>query len=586
MRAQLLVASTLASGLVLLGVACGTETVYVYEDAGAAPGTSSGSTSGGKSSSGGGKSSSGSKGDDDDDTKGDDDDTKGDDDDTKGDDDDDDKGDAGTDGGSSSGGYTVVPSTKLVGGNDVVLLGLVGDDAIYRQLKPTGTPSPVFAVPIAGGAPTKLWELGGTDNQAIVGAVIGHWSNIANSVGTLEVWTRASGLKSNIATNSAVGVLRASADGSRIAFSQDTVLAGNKPVSTALGVRGINDTTNIVTLDGAEGLMNLASANCPVQLAFAGQTLFAEFCLGTTATQNLARLVALPGSATSFVRIDAPDLAAANTLAGQVRFSTDAAGTKVVAASLGGSENTGRVYTVATPSTGIVDLEPFPTGVGGTLYTMTPDGTQVFYRVPATSAPNEVKAAVVTSSPATVKVVSAGVRSLSALSPDGHAMLFSKLAPASGLADINLVDFSVATPAPRALVATAKGAPIGFTGTSSHAVFVEVGTAVKLRSAPVASGDPIDLVTANTLAGGRPVQTSTSFIFYTDLKSPANFPKCGDINFVDAANPQAPKKISSGVPLGQGETELYVTGKKVVYTRLTLPNGPQEEDGIYTITLP
>jgi hypothetical protein len=55
-----------------------------------------------------------------------------------------------------------------------------------------------------------------------------------------------------------------------------------------------------------------------------------------------------------------------------------------------------------------------------------------------------------------------------------------------------------------------------------------------------------------------------------------------DINYVDAATGTAPKKISSGVPLDKNDTELFLSGKKVVYTRL-LPAG---EEGIYTVTLP
>lgn len=588
MRAQLLIATTLASGLITLGVACGTDTVYVYEDAGATNGTSSGSS--GKSSSGSsGKSSSGSSGNSSSGTTGDDDDTtsssssSGS---TSGSTSSSGGHDAGSDGGSSSG-FPVLPSTKLVDGDNSVLLAIVGDDALFRTFPAaSGDPSDIFVVPLAGGTPEKLWSIGATDSQSISGVVIAHWSNVANGVGNLDVWSRASGLKTGIATNSVAGLIRGSADGSRIAFGQDATLAGNKPNSTAIGVRGISDTTNIVTLSGATGQVNLASSACAPQLSFAGQTFFAEFCNGTVATQNLARLVALPAGSTTLKRIDAADDASANTLAGNVRFSTDATGAKIVAASLGGTNNTGKVYTVANPGTGVIDLEGFPTALGGTLYTMTPDGTHVLYRLaPNATTAGDLKAAVVTASPATIKTISAGVLAITNVSLDGHSLMFRKLAPASNLVDINLVDFSVAAPAPTAILADAKGLPLGFTGNSAQAVYID-GTPLPaappiLKSKPVAGGAGKDLVM--NAVGGRAPSVGTGFLFFTNVQNgTSSFPTVADINYVDAATGSAPKKISSGVPIASNDTEFFLSGKKVVYTRL-LPAG---EEGIYTITLP
>ena len=477
-----------------------------------------------------------------------------------------------------------------------MLLGIVGDDALYRQLTAQGTPSPVFVVPLAGGTPEKLWELGATDNQAVSGLVIGHWSAIANGLGNLEVWTRAAGKKPGIATNSRVGIIRGSADGSRIAFSQDAVLSGTKVVSTAIGIRGINDATNIATLSGADGQVNLASAQCQPQFSFAGQTFFAEYCLGVATTQNLGRLVALPAGSTTIKRIDAADQAAASTLAANVRFSTSADGSKVVAASLGGSTNIGKVYTVANPGTGIVDLEGFPNTVAGGLYTMTPDGTHVIYRMAnPLSGPGDLRAAVVTSAPATVKSLASGVLTLASLSLDGHSLMFTKLPrdAATNLLDVNVVDFSVTTPTPTAIIAEAKGLPLGFTGTSTQAIYLDgtglPATPAKLKSVPVAGGASRDLVTSNDPVGGRAATTGNAFVFFTDVKPAASgsgIPTTVTINYVDALTPQPPKKISAGVPLDQNDTEFFVSGKKVAYTRLTIPGGPTEDEGIWTITLP
>ena len=570
MRAQLLVAGVSFTGLLLLAVACGTETTYVYEDAG--PGAaSSGDGTSGKSSSG-----TSGKGDDDDDTKGDDDDDT-----SKPD------KDAGKDAASP---FPTMASKKLVdGGLDKRLLGIAGDDAIYQTIPQSDTEgTKVYAIPLAGGTATEVFDLPAHSANLVTtfGNIVARWHDplpASTSVASLDVWSRAAGPKLNIATNSVVGRLWASADGLRIAFTQDTELtAASTPAiqAAALVVRTVGDGTNLAVIsDPAQGgkVNWLSTSTCPLRVAFLKNTFVAMFCNGVVPTQDLARMVTMPADGTSLVRVDAATLESANRLSGKLAFSGDANGTKVVAAA--NDSLKGMVYTLATPQTDVLELE----AVG--FLRMAADGANVIYRTSA----GELKAVKPVAPLGAPVSLATGVKGIIAISANGKYVAFNKLAPdgMTRLVDLNIVDVTAATPAPAAVIADVNAGPLGFTGDDGSYVFLdatgstETKSLRKLSSVPSAGGAAKNLVPIlDAVAGGRPATEGAGFLFYTNLTS-ATATATADINYVDATAGGSAKFISSGVPIVGANNELYISGKRVVYTRVS-----KSDSGIYTVTLP
>jgi hypothetical protein len=447
---------------------------------------------------------------------------------------------------------------------------LAGDDAIYRTIPATAADAPVvFAIPIAGGASTKLFTLGAADSVTAAGLVVAHWGNVANGAGTLDVWTRTNGLKAGIATGSDVGFVRASDDGTRIAFSQDATIADGKPATTSIGVRDYTGAVNLTTLSGANYAADLVASACPLQMSFAGKTFIAEYCTGATTSATNARLVVVPATGNTPVRLDAATDAADGTLTGNIRFSADATGAKVVAG------NPAKLWTIASPSTPL-DLIVAEAAVQ---YQLLPSGNALVWRTSA----NEIKYGVITGSTVQPTLAATGALTM-VFSPDDHAVMFTKLPkdPTTSLVDVNVVDVTATTPTAVALIPTATGEPIGFTATNTTALFLDGANTsdIHLKSAPIAGGAVLDLGRGTT--GGRAAQSGDDFVFVANAHSGGvGQPTFGDIYFVDAATGGTPLKISSDVPVGGGDNEFFISGKNVVYTRVAF-----NDTAIYTAVLP
>lgn len=490
---------------------------------------------------------------------------------SSGDTDPDDPGDDEKDSGksSSSSGGPTLKSTTLVQG-DLLLLGLAGDDAIYIEFGQDA--ATLNAVPIAGGTATKIAELGDEDDWLLNGGAVALWTNVDGARGTLNVWTRATGLKTNVAANSLVGGLfRATADGSRIAFTQDATVDGQgAPTSAPVGVRDTAAATNAASLTGTGAntgnALNIAAASgCAPRMSFAGKVFFATFCTGTTANATNAKLVSVAdGTTATVVRLDA----ASGAPALKPVYSADSAGSKVF--TIASANSAGMLITLGN-TVARANLE---NDVADGF--MLQDGSAVVFRTTG----NALKKATTAAAPVVTPIVAADVKGILGASRDNKQVLFNKLDRSgnSPLIDINIVDHTAAAPAAIALVPTLAAVPAGFTGSSAHVVFIgDISqTGAKLKSVPVAGGTAKDLTDT---VGAIPVGAGTGVVFASNPSQVGQAPNqftISDIGYVDAVAAK-PSKIADSVPEG----EFALKDKRLVYSRFA-----QQGSGLYAVTLP
>jgi len=539
MSSRLLFGSVASIGLLLAAAACG----VTDGTAGAAPDADAGSSG----SSGKRPGSSGSSDDDDDDEPN-------------------DKDDAG-----SSSGEPTLKSDNLAQG-DQQLFAIAVDDAIYLEFGQTT--ATLYAVPIDGtAAPTKIAELGDDDDFVVSGGAVAVWTNIdENGFGTLGVWTRATGLKNDIATASGAGAFFvASEDGSRIAFTQGLALDGEEGLtSLVVGVRDTNAAVNAATLEGttaAGNAFNFAATSCEPSMSFAGKVFFAQFCAGTSVDATNAKLVTVAADGTSVVRLDAQTNGAAGTLKPLPEFVASDDGTKVFV--VRSQNSAGRLITVGGTAGGTA----IENNVAGG--TMLPDGSAVIYRTTG----DVLKKMSTAAGAEPIVLAPSDAKGLLGLTRDGKNVLFHKLAPESGnpLIDVSIVDHTAAAPAPIDLIPTRAAFPLGVNGASSHLVFIGdlSQTGAKLKSMPIAGG------AAKTLgdsAGALLASTGNGAVSVSNFK-PAPEPnpfEISDLTYFDIVTGKS-SKIADSVP----EDEVRVKGKRVVYSRFA-PQG----SGIYAASLP
>ena len=473
-----------------------------------------------------------------------------------------------SDSGTSSGEPSLKSDTLSQG--DQQLMALAVDDAIYLEYGQTNT---LYAVPIDGSAaPTKIADLGEDDDFSISGGAVAVWTNLdANGFGTLGVWTRATGMKSNVATKSGAGAFfEASPDGSRIAFTQNLALDNEEITSLEIGVRNTADATNAATLSGktaAGNAFNYAALDCDATMSFVGKVFFAQFCSGTSANATNAKLVTVAADGTAVVRLDAATDGANGTLKSKPSFVASSDGTKLFV--IRSTNSAGRFITVGGTAGGTAIENDIANG------TMLPDGSAVIYR----TAGNVLKKATTAATPVITTLAAADAKGVLGFSPDAKQVLFHKLDPEEGnpLIDVNIVDHTAATPAPVALVPTLAAFPLGVNGASSHLVFIGdlSQTGAKLKSMPIAGG------AAKTLGdsvGALLAKTGTGAVSISNPKKapdPNQF-DISDITHYDTVTGKS-SKIADSVPDG----EIQVKGKRVVYSRYA-PQG----SGIYAVTLP
>ena len=442
---------------------------------------------------------------------------------------------------------------KLLDGTDFVLLAVAGDDAIYRSFSTSSEASKVYAVPVTGGAPTLLFELGVNAQIDVSNRVVAHYRNISAGAATLDVWSRRSGLVTDVASRVPVKSLKGSPDGKRIVFGQDATFDGSRPNAMTIAMRDITNVSGVTTIlaDGAYRA-NLASpVKCPFQMSFAGNTLVAEYCLGTSAAQSLARLVTLPPDAYTFRRIDGADEASANSLAGDTKFSTDARAEHVLVAQATATGGRAAVYDLTGSG---YSLQP-----AGSDYTLLPSGRFVLYR----TATNDLMSA--PTGAGNPILLASGVKGLLGVSPDGERVLFRKTErdATSKMVDINIVSTAGTTPS---TLLSPKALELGFSGDAKNVFYISAASnpASGLMSAPVDSLTPKVLM--KEAVGGRVTSGSGVLAFSAVKPASASFPTVARVSFIDDRGHIT--TLSSDVPLDPNDSELFLAGQEVVFTDL------------------
>lgn len=534
MRLGLLIGGVTGVGLTLAVVACGSsDTTGTPDDGTGGETNSSSSGSSGKSSSSSSGSTSSSSG-----------------------------GSSSSSGGSSSGGVTITPKPLKQGG--AVLLGVTDDDqAIYVTIG--GASSSLEAVSLAGGTPTVIAATidPQNDNVVVSGSAVAWWTNIdANTgAGTINVWSKAAGAKTALATDSAAGVFTASSDGSRVAYSVATNAQGTQTDLWVTDTSAAAVVTNGIF--AVADSINLASAggDCAPDMEFVGKKLFAAFCTGTSANATDARLYYVPEASTSEVRLDTAGAAAGLI---QPLWFSDKTGSKLFVVGAGAS-STGRIIDVAGNTS--VALED-GTGLAGFL---TDDGSAVVYRTNA----GGLKRAGTGASPAP-KTLFAGAKIVLDRSGDKSRMIVTTLDPANDLVDIRSVDTVTENQTPKDIVATATSYPIGFSGSGGQVVYLTdmTDTTNKLKSKPSTGGTERELAKDIEALGIAPQGDG---LIIVENGQPQGNLTLSDLRYVDAATGASSAKITDGVP----DSGFIIAKKKLVYTRIA-----QTGAGLYVADLP
>lgn len=545
MRVKLLTGATTLGGIATLGAllslqACGSDSSTPSDDGSSSSssgGSSSGGSSSGGSSSGGSSSSSG--------------------------------GSSGNTDGGTDGGTTGPQGTSLKTGN-VVLLGVTSDATPHAVYIVVGATNSLEAAPLAGGAPVVISAtFATTDRVAVRGGAVAYWTGVTNSIGTLNVWTKANGAKTAISTTSRTGFFSASKDGARIAFS-----VGASATSTDLAVTTSATPAATAVLTG-NAAINLAAAvgaggnpaSCAPQIGFAGQVLFAAYCTGTAANATAGRLYTVPAASTTPTRLDA----AANAGNSVIPYwSADDAGTKVFTIN-SNAASAGRVIVVATGQPGATLDNNTEDGF------MLPDASAVIYKTNTTFT----KATAV-ATPVKTQLLANGVtiNGLLDVARDNAHIMFNSLAPAGAneLVDIRTIDTTTATQTPVDVVATAITSPFGFNAAGTHALYFGdiSGAGAKLKAKPITAGGA-EVVLSSDAVGLDTPPTGKGALLFTNPKKVGQITTLSLSWLADATKTGTPSAIATDVADGQYD----FSGTKLVYATQATTGA-----GLYVYTLP
>lgn len=465
-------------------------------------------------------------------------------------------------GGSSSGGLA---ATELAKGF-VTITGIAGDQVIYQAVDQAGVT--LNAVPIGGGAPTKISDMVQGDRAFVSGGAVGLWRTVTSGIGTFSVWTKTAGLKAGPA-NSLVGLWRASDDGSRIAFS--VAATANSSRIAIVDPAALTGTTTYEAT-GASAAINIANTCAPF-FRFAGKTFVAAYCTSGSAVR--ARLVTAPDGQASLTSV-----VSNNTNANGIQpyFQLNKDNTKVLVLGLPDTESGVtqdeqlRIVTLADSAVQVIDTDVFD-GV------LTADGSAVIYETGA----GALKRASTGATPSPVEILPAGtVKGIEAYSNDRARVLFASSDPDPQSGAVDLKTATTAAAIAPADVATAAQA-IGFNGTESHFVFVkETATNATLLGKPVAGGADKDLFTDPEVvivppaAGGVVVGHDSKEATLGSQKIPVF-----SLTTVDMAATK--KLVASDVPEG----EWAFKDKTLVYSKLVVSGtGIGAGTGLFAVTLP
>jgi hypothetical protein len=478
------------------------------------------------------------------------------------------------DGGStSSSGGPMPVGTSLV--NEPVILWGVTDDGmvVYQPLPATqGAPTSLEAIPLVGGAKTTIAaSVADTDVISVSGGAVAWWTSVTGGLGTFNVWTKANGAKTAVATTSLPDFFAASPDGARIAFSVsgavDLTDPNNPaPTSTNLSVTSSSSPTATALKLGATTMtVDLASQTCAPDTAFAGSVFLSGHCSAGSATPHL---YAVGPTDTAATRLDGTtSTTTVKAMADGTYWSADTTGAKVFA--IVGTTRTGRIFDSTGSTLASLDTA---TAEGN----MLGNGSAVVYRTTTLMRGTAVASPVKT----TLLAAATTPKGILSISADDNRILFNTLdPPASGapLIDVRLIDTTSAAQAPTDIVATGTAYPLGFTADSAHVLYYTdiTATGITLKTRTPAGGAETTLATG--IAGARRAQSGAGVLLLTNPQKDANGLTSYDLQAVSAATGGAPTPIAAGVPDG-----LYdISGSKLVYVSFDKTN-----PGLYVTNLP
>jgi hypothetical protein len=442
-----------------------------------------------------------------------------------------------------------VPLALVKGG--VVLFGVTSDGyAVYGDL----TTGALDAVAVAGGGQPIQLDANWTADQVLVqGKVVFFWQNVGNTshVGTLMVWTAASGVKTAAAASIAY-IAAARPDGLAITFTSN---ANNTGSTADLFGASADLTTSkklVMGIDaGASG-----SNGCYPQLTFAATRAVAATCAPGVATATISTWDGT-WTKTDLIQGAAP------------YYDTNDSG-KLLA--LDGSNNL-----VSFPLAGGAGIIIAP-NVGYQL--LTSDGAAAVYSDFVASA--LWRSPTVTPQP--LKLVPTGVTGVVKLSPDNaQVLLFNKYDNTTGGTDLYIASATqqgtATTLNPNTDSAPFLGFGDPFTADSSHVIYLTginfmVGTGT-LFTKPVGAGQATQQGTNAwvALAG-----LGSRVVFNDNYTAPANVEPRADLKIVDAAGGVATLLHA------QADVDIYLTAdkKQVVFA----DNVSANSAGLYAQTLP
>lgn len=470
---------------------------------------------------------------------------------------------------SSSGGDAGPPApknTKLKAG-DAIYIGVTTGatpHAIYYLAKAGGAYD-VEAVPVAGGASEVLQANIADDDYAFVSGGAVAWytgtnptSRIATSI---NVWTKASG-KKTVTTATREGIFAASPDGALVAFSVNAAADTTDVAMTTAAA----PSAAAPALAGANAI-NMASAaqDCSPSIGFAGNVLVGAYCTGVDAAATQAKLVTAAAGAAAVVRID--NAVAADSI--QPGFIADSTGGKLFVRGLA-PDNQGRIVLAGATTT----VAPLENGVTGAA--ISKDNNTLLFTAGAA-----LKKATFAATPVITPLIATNVKGMLGVSSNSkHVMYYTQEDAANQTIDIQTVDYTAATPAAIAILATPTGAPSGFTGSGSHVVYVDEfgATTGKLKSKPAGGGAEKVLDAASYLGILSPV--GTGVLSVTAAADAGGGFYSLTVKYSDAAVGGALQTGASDVLYGNAEVYAW-SGKNFVHTNISAA-----APGIYSLSIP
>jgi hypothetical protein len=475
-------------------------------------------------------------------------------------------------------GGVVAPPTgmQLVKSTSLYVAGVTSDGyALYVDT--ANQMGVLYSVPVAGGSPTMIANIGTTNSVNVIGKTALIWENVGamSGVGTFAVWTSANGLKM-LGTSSiqpaqgAFNVAAVSSDGKYVIYNDGADTMGVTANIYIAGTDGTGKTAALVT--------GIHFDACAPTLGFGGDNGVAAYCTmapvdggapdaGDAGPNNdIATVASFTGASFMMATV------ATNVFP---NFLADDQGTHVLVESMAGGL---QAYPIAGGSPVTVDA-------AGSLGFITKDGMSTFY---TTTPANALKRATVVS-PNPTTLVGSGFAGLLATSYDqGLALGYKGFDSNTGLTDLVVASATTMGTATQ-LVSTMDTTLYGdaFTADNSRVVFYNMidannGTGT-LNVVPVTGGMPTVLgqtVWLNFSTSG------TKILFNDNWSNGINGGNQGagqaDLEAIDTAQ-SAPKPKTLA---GQADAYFYLTAAKdkVVYSWSYDNTSPLA--GLYVVPVP